>query len=255
MRTKEAMTTVLMIIVAMNALATIALWREAVRRPARPSEKFIMDLLRSEPIEPKHASPKRWRYKADVATWGRSPPGTMFNAQRLFFHDFVDFAVVVNSWFELIEDSWRLQELDDNELERGPHDDPSPQFGRRYSIFYNSADIGVLELTSGLDNQVREYSRECPAVLADIELHSVRLLELTAIQTLLQGIAMHVSDFQNEGAEQTAARAAIEQAIQQVLWRTQRVSQYPPELSETDWGELECRLSGTALWYFQRREE
>jgi hypothetical protein len=32
-------TTVLMVIVALNALATITLWREAVRRPARPSEK------------------------------------------------------------------------------------------------------------------------------------------------------------------------------------------------------------------------
>jgi hypothetical protein len=130
-----------------------------------------------------------------------------------------------------------------------------PQFGRRYSIFHNSADIGALELTSGLDDQVREYSRECPVVLADIELQSVRLLELTAIQNLPQGIAMHVSDFHNEGAEQTAVRAAIERAIQQVLWRTQRVSQFPPELSQTDWGELECCLSGTARWYFKRQEQ
>jgi hypothetical protein len=232
------MTTALMIIVALTALATITLWREAVRRPERPSKKFIKALLRSEPIVPKHGTPTRWTFEDDayVAKYERTSLGTMFRAQRSFFHDFADFAVVVNSWFKQMRDCWRLQELADNELQLFTQDSP-PEFGRRYSIFYNQTDLGVLEMRHGYD-----YSDESPVVLAELELHSVRLLQLTAIQSLLQGIAMHVSDFQREGTEQTAARAAIEQAILQVLWATQHVSQYPPELSETDWGELECRL-------------
>jgi hypothetical protein len=239
-------------IVALNALVTVNLWREAVRRPARPTEKFIKALLRSEPIVPKHGRPTKWTFDEEHDAnpkWERTSFGKMIHARRLFFHDFSDFAVVVNSWFKMSEQPWRLQELADNELRLFSQDYP-PDFGRRYSIFYNQTDLGVLEMKSGYD-----YSEECPNVLVELELHSVRLLQLTAIQSLLQGIAMHISDYQREGKEQTAARTAIERAVQQVLWTTQHVSQYPPELNETDWGDLECRLSGTALWYFQRREE
>jgi hypothetical protein len=95
-------TTVLMIIIALNALATINLWREAARRPARPSEKFVKALLRSEPIVPKHGTPTRWTYEDDayVAKYERTSFGKMIRARRLFFYDFADFAVIVNSWFE-----------------------------------------------------------------------------------------------------------------------------------------------------------
>ncbi len=246
-------TTVLMIIIALNALATINLWREAVRRPARPSEKFIKALLRSEPIVPKHGTPTRWTYEDDtyIAKYERTPVGAMFRARRLFFYDFADFAVIVNSWFEKHEDCWRLQELADNELRT---DEPPPQYGRRYSIFYNQTDLGVLEMQDGLDKHGDNYSEEHPVVRAEIQLHSVRLLELGAIKSLLQGVATHISDL-GDGAEQTEVRDTIDRAIQQVLWTTQQVSQYPPELSETDWGDLECRLRGTAFWYFKRREQ
>ena len=246
-------TTILIIIIVLNALATVNLWREAVRRPARPSEKFIKALLRSEPIVPKHGTPTRWTYEDDayIAKYERTSFGKVIRARRLFFYDFEDFAVIVNSWFEESEYCWRLQELADNELRT---DEPPPRFGRRYSIFYNQTDLGVLEMQNGLDKHGDDYSEEHPVVWAEIQLHSVRLLELMAIKSLLQGIAAHISDL-GDGAEQTEVRASIDRAIQQVLWTTQQVSQYPPELSETDWGDLECRLHGTALWYFKRREQ
>ena len=99
-------TTVLMIIIALNALATINLWREAVRRPARPSEKFIKALLRSEPIVPKHGTPTRWTYEDDtyIAKYERTPVGAMFRARRLFFYDFADFAVIKVSRAEAVQD-------------------------------------------------------------------------------------------------------------------------------------------------------
>ena len=247
------MTTVLIIIVAINALMTIALWREAARRPTKPSKKFIKALLRSDPIAPKHGTPTRWTFEDDayITKYERTPLGTIFRAQRLFFNDFSDFAMVVNWWFEGSEDRWRLQELADNELRT---DEPPPKYGRRYSIFYNQTNLGVLEMRRGLDKHGDAYTEGHPVVWAEIQLHSVRLLELMALKSLMQGIATHISDLGN-GAEQTEMRAAIDQAIQQVLWTTQQVSQYPSELSETDWGNFECRLHGTALWYFKRREQ
>ncbi len=159
----------------------------------------------------------------------------------------------MNSWFKQAEERWRLQELADNELRLFSQEYP-PDFGRRYSIFYNQTDLGVLEMRHG-HKDGRDYTDERPVVWTIIELHSVRLLELWTIQSLLEGVAMHVSDFQREGAERTEARAVIDQAIHRVLWTAQHVSEFPPELSETDWGELECRFSGSALWYFQRREQ
>ena len=192
-------TTVLMIIIALNALATINLWREAARRPARPSEKFVKALLRSEPIVPKHGTPTRWTYEDDayVAKYERTSFGKMIRARRLFFYDFADFAVIVNSWFEKSGDRWRLQELADNELRT---DEPPPRFGRRYSIFYNQTDLGVIEMQNGLDKHGDDYSEEHPVVWAEIQLHSVRLLELMAIKGLLQGIATHISDLGDGGS-------------------------------------------------------
>ena len=242
------MITFLAIAVAAIAIATTVLWREAVRRPPRPSDKFAYDLLRSGPIEPKHGKPTKWAFDDDkpLKKWEGTPAGTMFDEKRSFFYDFAEFGLVVNSWFQWMEEGWRLQELADNEL-RISRLDPPPDFGRRYSIFYNKAELGVLEMSSA-----HGYTRENPIVLAEIELHSVRVLDLTTVRSLLQGIATHVSDFQREGAERVAAEAAIQRAILQVLWTAQRVSPYPPELGETDWGELECRFHGTAIAYAQR---
>jgi len=162
----------------------------------------------------------------------------------------IDFQQTTNAFLRC-RNPQRLQELADNELRT---DEPPPKYGRRYSIFYNQTDLGLLEMQDGLDKHGDNYSEEHPVVRAEIQLHSVRLLELMAIKSLLQDIATHISDL-GDGAEQAEVRDTIDRAIQQVLWTTQQVSQYPPELSETDWGDLECRLRGTARWYFKRREQ
>jgi hypothetical protein len=171
-------------------------------------------------------------------------------AQRAFFHDFVDFADVMNCWFGWTHERWRLEELADNEP-RLFSQEPPPEYGRRYLIFHGQAKIGVLEMRHGSDG----YSGENPVVLAAIELHSVRLIRVETLRALLEGVATHVTDYRREGQEQTEARAQIDRAIQQVLWNTQQVSEFPPELNETDWGELECRFSGSAFYYLAHRKQ
>ena len=64
-------------------------------------------------------------------------------------------------------------------------------------------------MQNGLDKHGDDYSEEHPVVWAEIQLHSVRLLELMAIKGLLQGIATHISDL-GDGAEQTEVRASID---------------------------------------------
>ena len=49
---------VVAIIVFLNAVATITLWRTAARKPEKLKKKFLTALLHSEPILPKHQLPK-----------------------------------------------------------------------------------------------------------------------------------------------------------------------------------------------------
>jgi hypothetical protein len=95
----------LALIVALNVMVTIALWRTAARRPEKLKKQFITTLLRSKPIEPKHRLPKPL-----VEGWG------ITKRVQQFFVDFKDFADVVNWWFSEVETGWRLQELADPEL-------------------------------------------------------------------------------------------------------------------------------------------
>jgi hypothetical protein len=109
---------ILIIVVALNASATITLWREAVRRPARPTKKFFKELIHDDPIVPKHGRPKKWTFDDDayIAKYAQTSIGAVHRAQRAFFHDFADFADVINSWFGWMDERWRLEELADNEL-------------------------------------------------------------------------------------------------------------------------------------------
>jgi hypothetical protein len=48
----------LAVIVFLNAVATVALWRTAARKHVKLKKKFFASLLHSKPIVPKHQPPK-----------------------------------------------------------------------------------------------------------------------------------------------------------------------------------------------------
>jgi hypothetical protein len=240
--------TLLVVIVFVNAMATLRLWREAARRQERPAKDFIESLLHSAPIVPKHGRPTKWDfYSNDEAYLAKFEDGLggMHRAEKAFFYDFSKFGDVLNHWFTSVGSPWRVQELADNELNLlGSHDSP-PTYGRRYHIFHNQTQLGLLEMKGS-------YSDENPFVMTAILLGRVRLLPLQTVRGLLEGIARYVSDFKREGAERTegtesiAARSAIDFAIQQVLWKT--LSEFP---TDEGWGRLECRFRGLAVKYFR----
>jgi hypothetical protein len=90
--------TLLVVIVFVNAMATLRLWREAARRPERPAKDFIESLLQSAPIVPKHGRPERWTADSDaqIAKFERTSYGIVHLAQKAFFYDFSEFGRVVN---------------------------------------------------------------------------------------------------------------------------------------------------------------
>jgi len=80
---------VLAIIVFLNVMATIALWRQAARKPEKLNKKFRNALLHSAPITPNHQPPNKI---------GESAPSLVRLQDLLFFDDFRDFGDVVNCW-------------------------------------------------------------------------------------------------------------------------------------------------------------
>jgi hypothetical protein len=213
---------VLVVIVVLNVLATIALWRGAARKEPFLKKKFINALWYSQPIEPKHRQPEiigeGWK-----------------DQDRKFFADFADFAEVMNWWFadaEIDENDWRLQELPDIKLKH-------EGFGRRYEVYHNQVRVGELEVSP---------SNEEEKIITRIDIEWVRLLPISTIRTLLRGLALHVCDFASDPASDEAleARLAIEGCLTDALWATTR-----------HYGSINLVLHGSPKkgWYFWRRDK
>ena len=226
---------VLAIIVFLNVMATITLWREAARRPPTPKKKVIAALLHSEPIAPKHQPPK---------TIGEKFPSLITEEDRLFFDDFEDFAAVVN--WGLADEPWRLQEQPDTELRLGGISD-MPDFGRRYAIFHNQVRVGTLEVSAALSYEVENRD-----VHATIELNWVRLLAFNTVVGFLTDIAKLVSDPDPNSKEYLQTHLGIIYALTRVMWQTQEISEFG--MDGEDWGELGLQINGSASHYFVGRE-
>jgi hypothetical protein len=93
----------LAVIVFLNIMATIELWRRAARRPEKFKKKFRNRLWHTKPIVPKHQRPPP--LKEDAFGVGKE--------ELQFFSDFEEFANVVNWWLadDYNQSPWRLQEL------------------------------------------------------------------------------------------------------------------------------------------------
>jgi hypothetical protein len=137
---------------------------------------------------------------------------------------------------------WRLQELPDAGLKLGGLSDDSPAYGRRYAVFHNQVELGALEVSDF------DYDTENPRVIVLIELQFARLLSFQNIRDFFGAIVQHICD----PKEHTYAWQAIEHAILEMLWRTQRISQFT-DLHETYYGDLELRLDGSATSFLERR--
>lgn len=228
----------LAVLLFLNLLATISLWRTSARKPETLKKKFLKALLHGGPITPKHHLPK---------CIGEGFSSLVRDTDQRFFEDFRDFARTVNWWLAELDigSSWRLQELPETELKLRFSD--MPDFGRRYSIFYNQVRIGSLEVSP----DVLDYSPENPLVYADIEIEWVRLLSLHTVRAFLDAIALHVSDPNPNTLEHLQIEVGIDRALTEVVWQTQKISEFG--MDGEDYGDLELRLHGLAKWYFDRK--
>jgi hypothetical protein len=230
---------ILAIIILLNVVATIELWRRAARRPEKTKRKFRNRLWRSKPITPKHEPPPPLKKGYAVGE------GTL-----QFFSDFEDFADVVNSWLtdpnvHPHNSPWRVQELPKSDLLE-LWEGSGPTYGRTYAVFHNQVRLGEIEIRPD-----RKYSTENPRVTVHVELDWVRLLHFERIRSFLTDIAMHISEYRPDTLEYVRANQQINLAMTRVLWKTQEISQYG---LEPDYGEIEVELNGLASFYLDRRQ-
>jgi hypothetical protein len=213
-----------------------------LQRPEELKQEFLDALLRSEPITPKNRPPPPltkdlpWIREDDIK----------------FFNDFEDFADVINWWMNRdnwkdIEESrwesrWRLQERPTFELSifGGEY----PDYGRSYEIFYNQANIGLLEAASFPGSKAR----------VEIALDYVSLLSFSEVRSFLGVIAYficHTIDGQHETPDPDDA---IDRELAATLWDAFRASGRPPNQMREPYPWLKLYLSGTAEYYFHYRQ-
>jgi hypothetical protein len=225
--------TLMSIVVAVNALATIELWRRAARRPKKLKRKFLNRLWWSKPITPKHEPPPPLKTGMGV----RNP--------EQFSSDFEDFANVIN-WHLVDDDPWRLQELPTFELSKLARS--SPAYGRRYAVFYNQGRVGEIELEPDW-----RYSTENPDVTVHIELNLVRLLPFETIRSFLTHVAINTFGYEQSTLEYFQMNQKIDLAMMDVLWKTQEISEFGTE-DDPGYGEIEVALEGLASFYLEGRQ-
>jgi hypothetical protein len=235
---------VLIIIVVINAVVTMSLWRKvATKSNAGPklNKKAATALWRSEPIAPKHNPPK-------VA--GGQFPSLASGVDRQFFADFKEFADVLNWWLadEYIASRFRLQDLPDGDLSLNVDFSHGPTLGRSWSIYYNQSRVGRLEIAPSYN-----YTGEVPGVNSTIRIDWARLLGFGELNSFLDAIAWHVVSADSQSAEYQNARLNKLHALSNTLWDHYQVSEHD-EPDDEQWGDLNVVFVGTAFFYIDRRD-
>jgi hypothetical protein len=254
---------VLVVIVVLNAVVTVSLWRStallwrrASLKPPNLKKKYAKSFWKSGPINPTHEPPR--------------PTDFPYHAYRRFFYDFADFADVLNGWLanRYHKSRWRLQDLPETDVSRSQD---GPVFGRAYAVFYNQERIGKIRMNGGFDyaspSALRQQDRLprdsivqsfSSKVHTHIELRWVRLLGYDAIEDFLTCIAEAVTDYNPKSDEFFPARQSIQFAMLKVLWEYHRVTEFEDLDSHEEWGELSLSFHGTPSSYFHvtdRRSE
>jgi hypothetical protein len=235
---------VLMIIVVINAVVTLSLWRKVAgksNRGPKLNKKAASALWHSDPIVPKHDPPK---------AAGGQFSSLADDDDRRFFADFRDFANVVNRWLakEYIASRFRLQDLPDGDLSLDVDFSHGPVLGRCFAIYFNQTRVGRLEISPGY-----EFSAARPNVCTSMEIDWARFFGLFELTEFLEAIVWHLTDGNRKGDDYRDARSSINAALVGTLWDHYRVS----ELDDADdqhWGELTLSFQGTASCYIHGRD-
>lgn len=181
-----------------------------------PDKKsFLVKLLESGPIEVQHKSPTSLTPDGKEC-WGADKDDFQC------FNDFWYFADWVNKLYSGTSGPIRLQELNDT-LISGRMSSDSPAYGRRYEIYYNQCNVGILQIMADLMDYPQDRSVYIEARFDEC---SPRLLPFSDLFDFLRDVARLVTSRKKEafyGAgenEYTYAIEAVRHAMLELVWET-----------------------------------
>jgi hypothetical protein len=200
--------------------------------PKSERDRLLAALFKTVPIEPKHEHPTKLT--------GEWPDDMATVYQHACFADFDMFADSINC-FHVPDGAWeggpwRLQELSDTEIVNFDH----PQFGRRYKVFYNQIEVGLVEVGafSRYDGKTK------PEVSTHVSIHYADLLPFYELSGFLESLAAR--NAAGSAEEFAKSKFAIVRALLACLWESKRDAEQN--------GALEITLIGSAREYLEWRK-
>jgi len=154
----------------------------------------------------------------------------IMESHEVIFDHFNWFGPALN---QQVSEPWAVEEVADT-LVRDIRSD-SPEFGRRYRVWYNAAEMGTVQITvSGMDSFFHpEKYRENPEAEAIVDLSWMRFVPYLDAQSFVSGLALLMGDWVDYDTSHAAAEAAATAALAEYLWETMRSEdEYVPDF---DW--------------------
>jgi hypothetical protein len=176
----------------------------------------------------------------------RGVGGSITAAHKLMFDLFNWFGPALN---QHVSQPWAAEELA-NTLVRDPWSD-SPEFGRRYRIWYNAAELGMVQvIVAGTDwfHHPDRY-REHPEAEAIVSLSWMRFVPYDDALSFIAGISRLMGRVVDQERFQENAEMAATAAMTRYLWETMLAEgEYIPDFYWRARGPFEGLRLTTAHW-------
>lgn len=198
--------------------------------------KLVAGIIDGKRREPKHNSPNE--------TW---KPGTIDPVDQAAFDDFKLFGATID-WET--SDPWSLEETSDTGRSAWYLD--SPDYGRRWIVFYNAVKIGWLEISphpTHLFGTVEEF-RADPNAQVDMRLNWMRFIPYYDAFGLLYAVALNMQGVElGYDAARERAKTSAESALTGHLWEVMRAAEeYVPDLEYSVKGSYGVFRGSVAHW-------
>lgn len=199
--------------------------------------KTIAEIGEGQRREPQH----------DVPVAAQSSWGTVDPIDQLAFQEFAWFGATLD-WST--DDEWSFEETGDTRLRAAYLD--SPNHGRRWVVYYNSLQLGWVEVSAAplkLFGTVDDY-RASPQARVDMELSLMRFIPAGAAFSILYQTSFFMQS--SEGGYEAArerARLAAESAMTWYMWEVMRIGdRYVPDLQFQAEGSYDVFRNTVASW-------
>jgi hypothetical protein len=165
-------------------------------------------------------------------------------ADEIVFEDFKWFGTMLN---REIAEPWAFEELEDTSLRELGVD--SPEYGRRYQIYYNGRKMGTVQVRAGgfdvLDEKRFSTNRQATAL---IDLYNLRFVPYEHVISLVRAVIFFIGPFKDRDTAWDRATAEAIAALAGYAWETIRVPDLVQDFDHRTDGPYELVRHTTEHW-------